>query len=92
MLSDSSSGSDFDVDDFSEDEVDGDEADGKDEAKVDVVIQNYTKSIVYCGVDSSRDAVFAIIARDLPQDVKTNYNYEPAMTGLLKVMVLHFTI
>ena len=40
---------------------------------------------MYCGVDDAKDAAFAILARYLPQDVKTNYNYDKQMTALLKV-------
>ena len=79
----SSLASDFDVEDYLDGES-TEKTEGQTE-DVDTIIQNYTKSLVYCGTDDSKEAVFAVFARYLPQDVKTNYNYDPAMTALLKV-------
>lgn len=73
--------SDFDVDEYLTDSP----PDPTTTIQVETIIQNYTKSLVACGVDDAKDAVFAIFARHLPQDVKTNYNYEKQMTALLKV-------
>ena len=81
-LSGSSLASDFDVDEYLGDSPTDSPAV---EIKIDPIIQNYTKSLVYCGVDDAKDAAFAVFARYLPQDVKTNYNYDKQMTALLKV-------
>ena len=86
VFSGSSLASDFDVEDFLDGELNEKAKDNPEE--VDAIIQNYTKSLVYCGTDDSKEAVFAVFARHLPQDVKTNYNYDPAMTALLKVGTL----
>ena len=90
-----SSGFNFIFSDFDVDELLGDDSDDE-ESKLKSnsfptqpktnsdshLINNYKKSIQYVGTDTFGDAVFVIYARDLPLDVKTNYQYFKVMDQL----------
>ena len=82
--------SDFDVDELLGEDSDEDEAKTKSNSvKIQPqnnsdshLINNYKKSIQYVGTDTFGDAIFVIYARDLPLDVKTNYQYFKVMDQL----------
>ena len=95
--------SDFDIDELLGEDSDEDEAKTKSNSvkiqpqnKSDShLINNYKKSIQYVGTDTFGDAIFVIYARDLPLDVKTNYQYFKVMDQLKdffeKFIIHHLT-
>ena len=95
--------SDFDVDELLGEDSDEDGAKPKSNSvktqpqnnSDSHLINNYKKSIQYVGTDTFGDAVFVIYARDLPLDVKTNYQYFKVMDQLKdffeKFIVHHLT-
>ena len=95
--------SDFDVDELLGEDSDEDEAKIKSNSvktqpqnnSNSHLINNYKKSIQYVGTDTFGDAIFVIYARDLPLDVKTNYQYFKVMDQLKdffeKFIVHHLT-